>query len=210
MDINQIARSTVAAGYIAAGAVNTAPAAAAEEEEAASETQSVAENQEAAVYQSTSRMGANALDAETIKSMKDELEMRTQNLVKQMMGKQVDTLAMADDSFWQKFRKGEFNVDPETQAQAQRDIAEDGYWGVEQTSDRIVKYATALSGGDPDKLDTLVKAFEKGFQAATKSWGAALPDISQRTREAVLEKFDKLKQQYANGTAQQSAAILGA
>ena len=79
-------------------------------------------------------------------------------------------------------------------------MAEDGYWGVEQTSDRIVKYATALSGGDPEKLDTMISAFEKGFQEATKSWGGTLPDISQRTREAVLDKFDKLKQDYAGGT----------
>ena len=69
-------------------------------------------------------------------------------------------------------------------------------WGVEQTSDRIVDFAKALSGGDPAKADTMLEAFKKGFKAATKSWGKELPDISQRTYDAVLKKMDAWK----NGT----------
>ena len=33
-------------------------------------------------------------------------------------------------------------------------------------------------------------AFEKGFKAATKAWGKDLPDISQKTYDAVMKKFD--------------------
>ena len=40
-------------------------------------------------------------------------------------------------------------MDEKTRLQAQKDIAEDGYWGVEQTSERLVSFAKALSGGDP-------------------------------------------------------------
>ena len=171
------------------------------EEKAAFATAKQTDPGEAAIYTpKDSHKGANALDSETIKAMKDELEQRTQNLIKQMLGQQLDAYSIADDSFWQKFRTGDFQATPEQIAQAKKDVAEDGYWGVEQTSDRIVKYATALSGGDPEKLDTMISAFEKGFQEATKSWGGTLPDISQRTREAVLDKFDKLKQDYAGGT----------
>ena len=92
-------------------------------------------------------------------------------------------------------------VDEETQKQAQADIAEDGYWGVEQTSDRILDFAKALSGNDPEKADLLIDAFKKGFEDATKSWGKDLPDISQRTYDAVLEKFDKWK----NGSTTETA-----
>ena len=95
---------------------------------------------------------------------------------------------------------GNFTVDEETQKQAQADIAEDGYWGVEQTSDRILDFAKALSGNDPEKADLLIDAFKKGFEDATKSWGKDLPDISQRTY-AVLEKFDKWK----NGSTTEAA-----
>ena len=163
------------------------------------------EEAEAAVYESNSLKGSHALDADMIKAMKDELEQRTQNLVQQMLGKQMDALTTADESFWQKFRTGEFTATQEQIEQAQRDIADDGYWGVDQTSERIVKYAVALSGGDPDKLDTMISAFEKGFQAATKTWGGELPDLAHRTRDAVLSKFEDLKKQYAGQTDEVSA-----
>ena len=43
----------------------------------------------------------------------------------------------------------------QTHSAGQKDIAEDGYWGVEKTSDRILDFAKALSGGDKDKADEL-------------------------------------------------------
>ena len=38
-------------------------------------------------------------------------------------------------------------------------------------------------------------AFEKGFKKASKTWGSDLPDISQRTYDAVMEKFDKMAEE---------------
>ena len=84
-------------------------------------------------------------------------------------------------------------MDPETKAQAQADIAEDGYWGVEKTSDRIIQFATALTGGDPDKLDSMIDAFKEGYKQAEKTWGGELPEISKQTYDAVLEKFEKIR-----------------
>lgn len=86
-------------------------------------------------------------------------------------------------------------VDEATREQAKKDIAEDGYWGVEQTSSRIFDFAMALSGGDPDKMDKMKDAFLKGYESATKAWGDELPEISKNTREAVLKKFEDYKNQ---------------
>lgn len=47
----------------------------------------------------------------------------------------------------------------------------------------------------------MIDAFKKGFKDATKSWGKDLPDISQRTYDAVLDKFDKWK----NGSTTETA-----
>ena len=105
------------------------------------------------------------------------------------------SIASGDD-MWKFLASGNFTVDAETKAQAQKDIAEDGYWGVEKTSDRIVDFAKALSGGDEKKADELIGAFKKGFDQATKAWGKTLPDISQKTYDRVLEKMDNWK----NGT----------
>ncbi len=83
------------------------------------------------------------------------------------------------------------NADPATVAQAKKDIAEDGYWGVEQTSNRLVDMAIALSGGDKSKADLMMDSIKKGFEQATKAWGGELPDISQRTVDAAIEKLTK-------------------
>ena len=133
-----------------------------------------------------------------ISRLKADAEARTQQLqqlVQQMISKQGNAYGQAND-MWKFLASGNFTVDARTKAQAQADIADDGYWGVEQTSDRILDFAKALSGDDPDKADAMLEAFKKGFEQATKAWGDKLPDISQRTYDAVVEKFNKWK----NGT----------
>ncbi|MDD3801433.1 MAG: hypothetical protein PHV45_04465 [Desulfuromonas thiophila] len=77
-----------------------------------------------------------------------------------------------------------------TPAQAQELVAEDGYFGVEQTSQRIVDFAIGLAGNDPSRLDAILSGVEKGFGEAEKAFGGTLPDISYATRDAVLQKLD--------------------
>lgn len=135
-------------------------------------------------------------DTNTIAKMKADVEARTsqlQSLVEKMMTKQGQTYGKAND-IWSFLAGGKFTVDAATKAQAQADIAEDGYWGVSQTSQRILDFATALTGGDPSKIDKMRAAFEKGYQLAAKKWGGNLPEISQKTYDAVLSGFDKMKQ----------------
>ena len=117
-----------------------------------------------------------------------------QNIVSQLMSKQGQTYNTAN-GIWSFLASGDFTVDAATKAQAEKDIAEDGYWGVEQTSNRIIDFATALTGGDPDKIEEMREAFKKGYKMAEDTWGGKLPDISQRTYDAVMEKFDKLAQE---------------
>lgn len=147
-------------------------------------------------------------DYATIEKLKADAEARTaqlRSLVEKMITKQGQTIGTADD-MWKFLAKGDFTVDAATKAQAEADIAEDGYWGVEQTSDRILEFAKALSGNDPEKADLLIDAFKKGFEEATKAWGDELPEISQRTYDAVLEKFDTWK----NGDTVAESAQTGA
>lgn len=134
-------------------------------------------------------------DTNMINKLKADADARTsqlRSLVEKMMSKQADTYGNAND-IWNFLRKGNYTVDPATKLQAQQDIAEDGYWGVKQTSDRIINFATALTGGDPNKIDEMRAAFQKGYAMAEKKWGGKLPEISQQTYDAVLEKFDQMK-----------------
>ncbi|MBR5598015.1 MAG: hypothetical protein IKW30_11480 [Lachnospiraceae bacterium] len=129
---------------------------------------------------------------ELINKLKAETEARTaqlKSLVEKLMLGQGNAIGTADD-MWSFLRTGNFTVDAATKAQAQADIAEDGYWGVNQTSDRIIDFAKALCGGDPEKIEEMRAAFEKGFKQAEKTWGGELPEISKKTYNAVMEKFD--------------------
>ena len=69
-------------------------------------------------------------------------------------------MAKADD-MWSFLAGGNFTVSADVKAQAQADIAEDGYWGVNQTSDRILDFAKALSGNDKSKAQELADAFKR-------------------------------------------------
>ena len=92
-------------------------------------------------------------------------------------------------------------------AQAKEDISEDGYWGVNQTSDRLLDFAVALSGGDEENMKKMVSAVEKGFKEATKSWGKDLPSISNDTYSATMKKFDQWFSD--NGYSTKTSDILG-
>ncbi|MBR1671249.1 MAG: hypothetical protein IJ695_11190 [Butyrivibrio sp.] len=134
-----------------------------------------------------------------IQQLKADDAMRQQQLldiVHKMMGKQAKTYGIAntdeDDSIWKFLAKGDFTVDAATKAQAQEDISENGYWGVNQTSDRILDFAKALAGDDTDKLEQMRTAFEKGYKQAEKTWGGELPEISKQTFDAVMKGFDEL------------------
>lgn len=124
-----------------------------------------------------------------LKADADSRTAQLKSLVEKMMSQQGVKIGEADD-MWKFLASGDYTVTPEVKAQAQADIADDGYWGVEQTSDRIIEFAKALVGDDPDKAESMRAAFEKGFKAATKAWGKDLPDISQKTYDAVMKKFD--------------------
>ena len=129
-----------------------------------------------------------------VNQLKADAEARTsqlKSLVEQMMTKQSTAYGQAND-IWQFLKSGSYKVDPATKLQAQKDIAEDGYWGVKQTSDRILSFANALTGGDPDKIEEMRAAFEKGYKQAARTWGGNLPSICQQTYDAVLSGFDKM------------------
>lgn len=127
--------------------------------------------------------GIYTMDVDTVNRMKTELEeskLRFFETVKKILGNQIQY----GQGAWK-------NISPEDQAAAQEAISEDGYWGVKQTSERIVAFAKALVGGDPSRVEEMRDAFVKGYQEAEKVWGSALPDISQKTYDAVMKLFDE-------------------
>jgi len=171
------------------------PKASEPEQQAASGVQS----NEAAVYepssQSEERPKVNAAD---IRRMIDETNRQTESLrelILKMFNNQAEKNGLANGTA-PFLNPGEMiDIDPETRAKAQEDIAEGGYYSVENTGDRIFNFALAVAGDDPAKLEQMRKATEAGFKQAEQQWGGKLPPISYETMEYVRNLFDeKLKE----------------
>ena len=135
------------------------------------------------------------VDQATIDKLKADAEARfasLASLVEKCLSKQGQTYKFATLSDLTKgVVNGEVEVDPEVVEQAKKDVAEDGYWGVEQTAERIVSFAKALTGGDASKLEEMRKAIDKGFGDAEELWGDELPEISSKTRDRINEMLDE-------------------
>lgn len=196
MDVNGVTSSAVSAYDYKKYAVNDTKEVKETKEETA---KSAIDNSQAAVYEAsdakenTSDKVVKKPNTELINKLKTENEarvMQLQDIVNKLLSKQGSTYNAANGL---KSLYESLEVDDATRAQAQKDIAEDGYWGVEQTSSRIFDFAMALSGGDEKMMEKMKDAFLKGYDQAEKAWGDKLPEISQKTKDAVLQKFEDYK-----------------
>ncbi len=130
----------------------------------------------------------NKLSSDQVKSLQEEANKATEslrNLVKELILKQNKNFDTSSD-----FLSGELGVPQESIAVAQDAISDDGDFGIGAVSDRLVNFAIAVSGGDKSKLAELTAAIDKGFSAAKKALGGELPDISQKTYDATMEKLN--------------------
>ncbi len=82
---------------------------------------------------------------------------------------------------------GEIDLETLTPEDAQALIADDGYFGVDNTAKRIFDFATGLAGDDPSRVSAIIDGIKDGFADAEQAWGGALPDISYATRDSLQE-----------------------
>lgn len=83
------------------------------------------------------------------------------------------------------------NVTPEAAEKAKESIQDGGEYSVDSVATNIMNMAKALSGGDSSKIGELRDGFIKGFKEAEKAWGGELPEISQKTYDEVMKRFDE-------------------
>jgi hypothetical protein len=70
-------------------------------------------------------------------------------------------------------------------------VAQDGFFGVDQTSKRIADFVINGAGGDENRLRAGREGMLEGFKMAEEMWGGKLPEISQQTMQAATELVDK-------------------
>jgi hypothetical protein len=119
-----------------------------------------------------------------------------QNLVSSMLGQQANVAGAANGQL-------SLIIDQAQQDKAKAAIAEDGYWGAEQTSTRLLDFAKALGGADADasKIEELRDATMKGYEAIADMFGGKLPQVTADTYDRVMAGFDAWVNE-ANGGAE--------
>ncbi|EDO8962076.1 hypothetical protein GJ993_03925 [Campylobacter coli] len=67
-------------------------------------------------------------------------------------------------------------------------ISEEGFFGIDNTANRIADFVIKGAGNDVEKLKKGLEGIKQGFEQAEKIWGGELPQISQNTIEATIKK----------------------
>jgi len=92
-----------------------------------------------------------------------------QGLVANLLKEQgINTKVMVDDS--------QVDISAVSPQEAKDLTDDDGYFGVDKTSDRIFQFAIGLAGGDPSRIDAIKEGVDKGYRPSFVSF----PDIPQR------------------------------
>ena len=81
---------------------------------------------------------------------------------------------------------GELNKD-----EASELIGENGFFGINNTADRIANFIVNAAGGDPAKLQAGREGMLRGFNEARKIWGGELPEISEKTITLATEAIER-------------------
>jgi len=131
---------------------------------------------------------AEAYIMESVNRLKERISQHTQNVMKG----QSETVMAEIRSYSLSVRitiQSETTTE-NTDSAAQSLISEDGYFGVKKTSQRIFDFVTSMSGNDPQKLAEAKEAVADGFEKVKGVFGGELPQISNDTYDAVMEKID--------------------
>jgi hypothetical protein len=103
---------------------------------------------------------------------------------KENYGQQAETFRLADIGYQGK-PIGELSQD-----EAKALVAEDGFFGIAQTSARIADFVINGAGDNLEKLQAGRSGMLQGFSEAEAMWGEKLPEISYTTMQKALEKVD--------------------
>lgn len=94
----------------------------------------------------------------------------------------------------------DYYVSEEQSAEALKAISEGGEYSIGAVADRIMEFAEAIAGDDPEKVAEMRKSVEKGFEAAYETLGLKkdeMPQITRDTYDEIMKRFDEWEQKVA-------------
>ncbi|WGS65484.1 hypothetical protein [Marinitoga aeolica] len=86
--------------------------------------------------------------------------------------------------------KKQLGITPDEKLEMKEEL-KNGKWSPEAVSDRILEFAKSISGNDKSKIELLRNAVKKGFEDVKGILGGKLPEVSEKTYDLVMKKFDK-------------------
>lgn len=81
-------------------------------------------------------------------------------------------------------------IDELSTGEAKALIDDEGFFGIEQTSNRVADFVFNFAGYDIELLEKGKEGIIQGFDEAKKLWGGDLPEISHATQENTLALID--------------------
>ncbi|MGE4319290.1 MAG: hypothetical protein AB7E96_10370 [Deferribacterales bacterium] len=131
---------------------------------------------------------AEAYIQESVNRLRERISQHTQNVMK---GQSETVMAeIRSYSLSVKITLQSETTIENTDSGMQSLISEDGYFGVKKTSQRIFDFVSSMAGNNPEKLAEAKEAVQDGFDKAKGALGGDLPQISNDTYDAVMEKID--------------------
>lgn len=140
------------------------------------------------------------LSGEQVNSIKEQLTSQQADMLNAMAGNSINQanswLKSLGDSSSALSVFGDMQLPAlaTTQEGALAAISEGGAYSVDAVATRIFDMASAIAGDDPTVLGQMQEAVKKGFEAAgydfKRATGQSLPDISGKTYDEVMSRFD--------------------
>ena len=148
------------------------------------------------------------LTSEQIDALQDGINKSYQLMIKTLTEQNAKLQGYLDEGIGQlnfdgilfgtdKFALPPVGTTPEEAAAA---VGEGGAYSVDSVATRIMDMATAIAGGDPEKLKQMQSAVEEGFKQAGLVWKDAMgqdemPQITKDTQNEITNRFNKLYEQ---------------
>ena len=112
-------------------------------------------------------------------------------LVRNMIG-QTDSTGQG---FWAARANGNFQISEADRLQAQQMVSDEGFFGVQKTTDRIMGFAKALvgEGASEKQINQMRAAIQEGFDQVARMFGGFdnLPEVTRNTHAAIMKQFDE-------------------
>jgi len=116
--------------------------------------------------------------------------------VRKLISSALGNADASGQGFWAS-RAGGVKLSEADRAQAQQLISEDGFFGVKQTTERLVGFAKAMvgEGASEAQIEKMRAAVQKGFDEVARMFGGfdKLPQVTKDTHAAVMKAFDDWK-----------------